>query len=263
LAFLTELYEDTESIKGYSTLCLARSAVKALALKNQDREYVLVEKFLKGVFNLRPVIPKTGVTWDAEQVLDYLRSAGKASENDLKLLTEKLNMLLLLLSGQRGQTIWLMNIKNLTIGKNEIRCRFGDLLKTSGPRNHQEELVFKEYPPNRKICVVTYIKEYLERTKNLRGEENQLLISYQKPHKRVSRDTVRRWTKNILKAAGVDLTIFTPHSTRSASTSKAATKIQLKTVLKSAGWRGESNFAKYYKRPIAKEGCFAAAILGQ
>ena len=36
----------------------------------------------------------------------------------------------------------------------------------------------------------------------------------------------------MLHETGKDMTIFTPHSTRSASTSKAATKLPMETVLK-------------------------------
>ena len=40
----------------------------------------------------------------------------------------------------------------------------------------------------------------------------------------------------MLDDAGMDTTIFTPYSTRSAATSKAVTKVAIEIVLKTGGW---------------------------
>jgi hypothetical protein len=66
-----------------------------------------------------------------------------------------------------------------------------------------------------------------------------------------------------MSAAGVDLSIFSPHSTRAASSSKAATKLPLSTILKTAGWSKGSTFRKYYDKPIKNEGDFQTAVLSQ
>ena len=39
-----------------------------------------------------------------------------------------------------------------------------------------------------------------------------------------------------LKLAGIDLSLFTPHSTRSASTSAVVSKVPIDTIIKTAGW---------------------------
>ena len=41
----------------------------------------------------------------------------------------------------------------------------------------------------KKLCLVSVLKEYLRRTEEIRGEENKLLLSYQAPHKPVSKNT--------------------------------------------------------------------------
>jgi CRISPR/Cas system-associated exonuclease Cas4 (RecB family) len=51
------------------------------------------------------------------------------------------------------------------------------------------------------------LKEYLYRTKHLRKDSSKLLISYVKPHKDVSRDTVARWIKTVLHRSGIDTKI--------------------------------------------------------
>ena len=56
--------------------------------------------------------------------------------------------------------------------------------------------------------------------------------------------------KRRLDQSWVDMTIFTPHSTRSVSTSKVVSKLKLVIILKPAGWAKESTFWKYKKKPI-------------
>ena len=50
----------------------------------------------------------------------------------------------------------------------------------------------------------TYLREYIKRTESLRGEEKSLLISYIRPHKWVSKDTITRCVKIVIQQAGVD-----------------------------------------------------------
>ena len=46
-----------------------------------------------------------------------------------------------------------------------------------------------------------------------------------------SKDTFVRWVRQILKDAGINMSIFLPNSTRSTSNSKANTYVPLKTIL--------------------------------
>lgn len=76
-----------------------------------------------------------------------------------------------------------------------------------------------------------------------------LFISYVPPHKAVSRDTLSRWLKEVLKASGIDLRVYSAHSTRAAATSAACNRdIPVEEILKTAGWSSEKTFAKFYKR---------------
>ena len=94
--------------------------------------------------------------------------------------------------------------------------------------------------------MVAAIREYICRTKDLRGTETQLLISYQKPYGPVSKSTVARWIRDVLHRAGADTSRFGAHSTWSARTSAAVAKgTPVDAVLKAAGW---STFSKYYKK---------------
>ena len=90
----------------------------------------------------------------------------------------------------------------------------------------------------------------------MRGSEDKLLISYQKPYKRISKDTLARWLRTVLQRSGIDTGQFGAHSTRMASTSKAAAfGVPMATVMKAAGWSAESTFTRFYKKtPVENMG---------
>jgi hypothetical protein len=88
---------------------------------------------MKGVYTLRPALPKYNVTWDVNVVLTYLKGLSPLESLSLLQISQKLLMLLLLLSGQRGQTIHLMDIKNIFITEDNVTIVIGDLLKNSKP----------------------------------------------------------------------------------------------------------------------------------
>ena len=260
IRFLTYLFYDEKL--SYASLNTARSAVSIFSLHKQDSlgSHPMVTQFLRGIFNLKPRLPKTSVTWDTGIVLKKLQQWHPAKNLDLHQLTLKLVLLFLLVTGQRGQTLWSLDVRNITLSKKEALCRIGDILKTSSVKHHQEEIKLVAYSETKSLCVVHYLNEYIIRTKKLRGGEHRLLISTRHPYRGVSRDTVSNWTKEGLKICGVDMSVFTPHSTRAASTSKAAQRITLPTILKTAGWRSASTFARFYKKPI-QEGRSVADLL--
>ena len=73
------------------------------------------------------------------------------------------------------------------------------------------------------------------------------------PFKMPSKDTLVRWVKETLKHAGINMSIFSPYSTRSASSSKAKTYLPLKTILEKGGWGSNRTFARFYDKPILQE----------
>ena len=77
-------------------------------------------------------------------------------------------------------------------------------------------------------------------------------MSIQKPFKAVSKDSIARWVKQVLMKAGINITTFGAHSTRSASTSAAkASGDPVNTIMKAAGWSSETTFARFYERAPA------------
>ena len=138
-------------------------------------KHPFVQRFIKGIFNLTPALPRQFAVCDPDIVLDYLSNL----EYDLPLkdLSEKLVILLCLLSGQRDQTVKALNIKNMLLEKDKCTFFIKRPIKTTKPGFHQFSIAFLEYPSNRKIRIATTITHYLEITKDLRITD-QLIISY-------------------------------------------------------------------------------------
>ena len=92
-----------------------------------------------------------------------------------------------------------------------------------------------------------------------------LLISFFKPYKAVTRDTLARWIRTVMCAAGVDTDLFKAHSVRSASVSVAkACHIQcipIDYIMRKAGWSNVETFRKYYDKEVVVEENFAEAVI--
>ena len=65
----------------------------------------------------------------------------------------------------------------------------------------------------------------------------------------------------MLELAGIRMDIFTPCSTRAASTAKVIDKILLKTLLQMAGWSSCNPFTIFYHKKVQREGLFSVAVL--
>lgn len=263
LNFLTELVNL--GLK-YSALNTARGALSA-AISSHERNSVgdhpLVKRFMKGVFEMYPPQPRYTTTWDISSVLDYLRSLSPVSDISLKDLSMKLTMLLALVSAQRIQTLQCLNINNLSMG-HTCTFSFTEHLKHSRPGKKALVLELRPYIPDRNLCVITVLKEYLGKTLSLRKNESQLLISYAKPHLAVSRDTIARWLRTIMEKAGVNTAIYKPHSTRAAVTSKAArANVPIEDILKAAGWSTAGTFGKFYNKKVDIPSDFDNSVLSK
>lgn len=262
LEFLYFLF-DSRNL-GYSAMNTIRSALSTLVTVDgiPVGKHHLVTRFLKGIFNLKPSLPKNAVIWDVDQVLSYLKNLGPCRKLSLKLLTYKLTTLLAILSGQRKQSLHFLDVRNMQLSYSKVVFNIGDLVKQSKPGKHVQSLSLSAYAPDRRLCVVTTLKEYLQRTLDIRGKENRLLLAIVAPHAAVSKDTIGRWIKNTLRLAGIDIKIFTPHSTRSASMTCALGKhVPLASILKTAGWSKGSTFRKYYLKPVVDQTVVSKALL--
>ena len=169
--------------------------------------------------------------------------------------------LILLVSGQRGQTVHLLNLSNMRVSVDSYTFLFSKLLKQTRPGFPNPTVTLTAFRESR-LRAVTTLKEYISSTEPLRGSESQLFVSYTKPHKAVSRDTIGRWVKTVLSSAGIDMKKFKPHSTRAAAVSPASNaSASLDEIVSTAGWSSESTFAKFYNKPVVRKSQFASSVL--
>ena len=261
LEFFTYLYEQGLT---YSAISTARSALSSYIILEDGTsrgQHRLVSRLLKGIFQSNPPSPRYSETWDVSVVLRYLQGLSPVGTLKLKELTLKLVTLILLVSGQRGQTVHLFNLPNMRVSANSYTFMFSKLLKQTRPGFPNPTVILTAFSDNR-LCVFTTLKEYISRTEHLRGSESQLFVSYSKPHKAVSRDTISRWVKTVLSSAGIDTKKFRPHSTRAAAVSAANNaSVPLDEILSTAGWSSQSTFAKFYNKPVVRESHFASSVL--
>ena len=263
LEFLTELFKAGLGYSGISSAkAVVMNFVVLTANLDLEKHNFVLNKFMRGVFALKPALPRYSVTWDVSRVLDYLKTQSPAEALTLRALTCKLATLLLLLTGQRGQTIHSLQVSSVTCKADMLILRFPSLLKTSRPGKHTAEVVLPAFAPDPRLCVVQTFQAYITRTKRYRKGLGKLFIITVRPFTPVSRDAFGKWIRETLMKAGIDLSIFGPHTVRAASTSKAcAVGVPLATIVRTAGWEASNTFRKFYHRPIVRSAEFAEGIL--
>ena len=264
LDFLSMLHENGLS---YSIVNTARSMLSSVLQLNINSslpvgQLPIVKRFMKGIYELRPSLPRYTATWDLSTVLNYFRKGASVSVLSLKELTLKLTFLLTLLSGQRCQIVKFFSVKNMELS--DLKCTFviTEKVKQSRVGTHLKPVEFLAYPEDEKLRVTKHLQEYIEKTQILRIDCSQLLLSHVKPHGPASKDAISRWCKNVLKSAGIDASRFTAHSTRSASTSFLEERnVNIKDIMTSAGWSSEMTFQRCYHKPVDNAFNFGDMIL--
>lgn len=249
LQFLTDEFHKGASLGSLNSF---RSAIAFIVGPHIGEDF-RIKRFFKGVFKLRPGTPKYQFSWNPAIVLDHLSSWGHNTTLDLVQLTGKVASLLALATGQRVQTLSLIDIRNIVVEGEIMHIRIEDFIKTSKPNVFQPTLHLPFFISNPNLCVPSAVLHYLERTQNLRPQScYRLFVSCKKPWNQASSQTISRWIKNILASSGIDTKIFTAHSTRHAATSTAARHaVSIDVIRKTAGWSMRSNtFARFYNRPL-------------
>lgn len=256
--FLTFLYQQDAS---FSVINTARSAL-ALIIPKEIGNDPRIRRFCKGIFNLRPSAPKYQTTWSPAAVLTYLSSCFPNNEISLESLSYKCITLLALTTAHRMQTFSLIDLDNIDQDHESVEIKIPDRIKTTRKGAFQPNLILPFFNDNPEVCAASALLCYIDRTKELRKDNKKLFISFKKPHKSVSTQTLSRWVKIVLKNSGIDTAKFSAHSTRHAAVSAANRKgVQLDVIRNSAGWsRSSEVFARFYNRPLSNKNTFANAV---
>lgn len=263
LKFLTKLYN--RGCK-YGTLNSTKSAL-ALVLGTSIMNDCVIKRFMKGVFKLRTPLPRYNLTWDPENVLNYVGGLFPNESLSFETLSKKLATLLALVTAHRVQTLSLIRISNIKQMSDKIVIHIPDKIKTSAINRSQPMLILPYFSDKPSICPARSLEHYLQKSANKRPNDcDFLFITYKKPFRKVSSQTLSRWMKVTLSESGIDTSIFGAHSTRHAATSAAKRLgVSLDLIRKTAGWSGNSaTFARFYNREVATESSesFARTLCG-
>ena len=173
------------------------------------------------------------------------------------MLTTNVTMLLCLLTGQRCQTVRTFDMRYIQKFPDKFRVAVRELFKHFKQGKHQEPFTFPAFCYDKPLRIVEYLSAYISKPEKLRGTNDN------KPHKPVSKSTVARWIKSVLCESGINVSLFSAHSSTSASTSfTKQSRLNLTEIMKSAGWSNARTFSAFFEKPILTES-FGTKLLEQ
>lgn len=115
------------------------SFIKVEGVKVGD--HPLVSRFMTGLFNQTPALPRYTETWDTQIVLYHLRTFSAIDSLPLKQLTLKLVMLIALLSAQRFQTLQSLSLGRMSSAPGKYTFYVSSILKqTTAKGGHNRHL---------------------------------------------------------------------------------------------------------------------------
>ena len=179
-------------------------------------------------------------------------------------------MLSALVSASRCSYLYQFNLKYHYIKDENYFFVVAGLVKGSTPKKPHMEIRLPWFPEDPALCSFSYCQEYIRRTQAYirrtqvyrpdSSSKDLLFLSCIKPHNPVKICTIARWVKEVLSLAGIDISQFSAHSTRSASTSSAfKSGVPISDIMKVSDWTQASTFKKFYQKPI--KDCYGIKIL--
>ena len=218
---------------------------------------VAVTRLFSSFYKIRPSFPKYVVTWDVGVVLRFLATWHPPDALTLKQLTLKTVALIALTSSDRAQTLHAMRVDRVSVTPQGLEFVIFDVLKTSR-RGRPARVVKCVSWDAEELDVAFYVKKYIDKTFVLRwrayrkglGKPVQLFLSH-KTGLPVTKSSISRWIKNVMKLAGLDTKSFLPHSTRGASVSAAARRgASVSQILNAGDWTNLGTYQRFYSRTV-------------
>lgn len=108
--YLTVKFHEGLSYGSLNSLRSALSLIIGPHLGTNEK----IKRLFKGFYRLRPTAPKYTDTWDVSILLNFIES-NYIDDSNLEMITKKTVALLVLATGQRAQTISLIDINNISV----------------------------------------------------------------------------------------------------------------------------------------------------
>lgn len=214
-------------------------------------------RLLKGVFNTRPPEKRLVPEWDLRKVLDFLTSKTfePISKVSLKYLTLKSVFLAAISTFRRCSDLQALKINQgfMSVVQEGIIFVRDGLSKQDRPGHIGKQIFIPCFKKNVKLDPKRAIQAYIKRTDEFRNGENRLFLSFNKPHKAVSCQTISSWIVSVIKQAYDEHSEIKvkAHSTRAIGPSWALAKgASLSSILEAADWSRDATFKKFYYRQL-------------
>ena len=228
------------------------------ASHHPNLEHVYVKHFIQGYFNKNPPPPKPPkTTWDIQHVLDYWSKQPPNNKLDLLTLARKTATLVLLATCRRKTELLSLSVNHMYIFPQCLTFYIVDAPKAytrSNPREHYRWLTLRQLDKttDTKLCPVRVMTSYILKTKRIRNSD-RVFITNTPPYEAIKPMTLNGWILTTMEKAGVDISQFTPYTTRHASASAALQRgLSLDEVLSLGCWSTPSTFIKHYNLPVIK-----------
>jgi integrase len=204
----------------------------------------LITMFGKGAQNLAPLPREKISIWNPELVLSRLNDRPLPS-SFLSCAKEAI-LLLLLATGWRVDDVWKLANR---FESDESSARFFFRLKRKCRVKKKITLSqsVNRFLSNVRVCPIAAMLRFLEKAELIRKQPS-LSLFVSSTGNPASKDTLRKWTEDLLGQVGV---FVSAGSCRSASTSAAFSRNRsIDDIMKSAGWSSESTFRRFYQRDV-------------
>ena len=216
-----------------------------------------VTRLFASFYKTRPVVPRYNVTWDLGIVFKFLAQWHPKESLSLKQLTLKTVALVALTSSDRAQTIHALRVDFTQFSDEGLVFVIPSILKHSK----------RGSPPTKVVCVKwdapelnveDYVLYYMQKTFKYRlkswnknkEDSKQLFLSH-RTGRPVKRASISRWIREVMQLAGIDITLFAPHSSRGASISEATRRgASPQQILSQGNWTNLGTYQRFYNREV-------------
>jgi integrase len=226
---------------------LYAAALRVASHKNPDLtvDQSLLTQIFAGAKNLCTVPKTKQASWDPNEVLEYLQA--EPIPLSIQGLAAECALLLALSSALRVSDLCRLGA-DYTVDRDSFSIPFLEKTKTG----FREVISIKPFAGSDRICPFLAFMRYLKASHDFCYENSivrdRFLFVSATSGKRVKVPTIRNWIVELLKKAGI---LASAGSTRSAATSSAWWQgLSFDSIAKMAGWKRESTFQKFYKKPI-------------
>ena len=211
--FLADLFQQGYQYRSLNAYRSAISSVHERVDGYEVGQHPIVTRLIKGAFHERPPQPRYTTTWDVATVTTYLEGLGDNQQMHINDLTHKTVMLMALTRPSRSIDLAGLDTKCLKYSPEGATFTSTALAKQSRQAKKIADFFFPVFPANDKLCPVTTLRVYQERTRDRRKdkEHSRLFISLIKLYNVVTSSTIARWLKLVLTKSGIDTGMFKAH----------------------------------------------------